>query len=79
MKKLIYIFKEETTMIRGSVFLSNDEVSMYKEYCEANNIKMFKVDKYEYVFIMKSKKLAKFMRFAKEYNCSKVRKIELAD
>lgn len=36
MKKLIYIFKEETTMIRGSVFLSNDEVSMYKEYCEAN-------------------------------------------
>ena len=66
-------------MIRGSVFLSNDEVSMYKEYCEANKIKMLKVDKCEYVFIMKSKKLAKFMRFAKECTYSKVRKIELAD
>lgn len=66
-------------MIRGSVFLSNDEVSTYKEYCEANKIKMLKVDRCEYVFIMKSKKLAKFMRFAKEYNYGTVRKIELAD
>ena len=66
-------------MIRGSVILSNDEVSTYKEYCEANKIKMLKLDKFEYVFIMKSKKLAKFMRFAKEYNCGTVRKIELVD
>ena len=66
-------------MIRGSVILSNDEVSTYKEYCEANKIKMLKLDKFEYVFIMKSKKLAKFMRFAKECTYSKVRKIGLVD
>ena len=56
-------------MIKGTVFIANEnDVREFANYCKEHKIEMRHVGEIEFDFIMKSKRLEKFLRFVDGYD-----------